>query len=151
MRPKTGGNGGNIIRILPAIDCPQVSDRDELAKPCEPTVEVANKRKETTNSIKLSNNYVLETARALKSAYFNADELYKYYGVLLRAKASVSDTITFEENAEDYIDAFMAVIYRFKRGKVGNLANYLYASARKATLEIVRRTNMPRFSGWLTE
>ncbi|WP_077624958.1 helix-turn-helix domain-containing protein [Sediminibacillus massiliensis] len=71
--------------------------------------------------------------------FFDANGLYKTYGILLRAKASVDKYITLEDHAEDFTDVFLNAIRKAKRGIVGNLDGYLYASWTEVCRVIKRR------------
>lgn len=73
------------------------------------------------------------------SPYFNAEELYKYYGILLRAKRSVSNDVLIEDNPQPFVTTFLNAILKLKQGKIRNLANYLYRGWQNATTTIVRR------------
>jgi DNA-binding Lrp family transcriptional regulator len=85
--------------------------------------------------------------------YFNADELYNVVGVLYRAKASVDRSITVEDFAQDFIDAFKSVVFAYKRGRVRSLAGYLFVTWRQVAIEIKRRmtlANSAVYYDWLT-
>lgn len=73
------------------------------------------------------------------SPYFNLDELYEAYGTLVRAKASVDNTITFESNQGLYTDAVLSVISAYKRGKVRNLFAVLFTAVKDTTAQIYRK------------
>lgn len=63
MRPVNGGNGGNILRIVPAEqpdDRPEMIAREDAEKPVVPTDESANSRGESTNSKNL-NSFINNT------------------------------------------------------------------------------------------
>lgn len=121
-----------------------------------------------SDSIKQNNNYTKETVMASEclrrsipsaifnamSPYFNADELYKAYGTLLRAKASIDRSITVEKYANEFVDAFKVVVYAFKRGKVRKLNGCLFAAFRQVAVEIKRRLTLQDsslFYDWLNE
>ncbi|WP_411953577.1 helix-turn-helix domain-containing protein [Alkalibacillus sp. S2W] len=118
------------------------------------------------------NNHVLETAPPPASAlaraipapifkafrpFFNADELYEIYGVLLRAKAQINREILLEDHGERYAEVFQNVIRKYKRGEVRSLTGILYASWRDLTVEIDRElaVNGDKVSGvyfdWLAD
>ena len=75
------------------------------------------------------------------SPYFNLDELYEAYGTLIRGKASIDRTITFESNQGLYTDAVLSVISAYKRGKVRNLFAVLYTAVKDTTAQIYRKDN----------
>lgn len=71
--------------------------------------------------------------------FFNGKDLYNTYGILLRAKAKISRTITLEAYHERYIDAFYNVIRLYKAGKVRSLNGLLYVTWQRLTAEISRQ------------
>lgn len=73
------------------------------------------------------------------SRYFNADNIYKYYGILLRAKASINRNILIEDDPEPFVEAWYATILKAKRGKIRNMSNYLFTSWQAATAVVARR------------
>jgi DNA-binding Lrp family transcriptional regulator len=86
------------------------------------------------------------------SPYFNAEELYRYYGILLRAKRSVSNNVLIEDNPQPFVTAFQNAILKLKQRKIRNLANYLYRAWQSATATIVRRRVFDKsdlFYDWL--
>jgi Helix-turn-helix domain len=88
------------------------------------------------------------------SPYFNAVELYRYYGILLRAKRSVSDDVLIEDNPQPFVAAFQNAILKLKQRKIRNLANYLYRAWQSATATIVRRRVFDKselFYDWLAD
>lgn len=117
----------------------------------------------------LNNNTYLDTgasasvpSNALKGAipepiynamarYFNADSMYKYYGILLRAKASIDRTVRIESDPEPFIEALNATVLKAKRGIVRNVSNYLFAAFQSATVQVLRRkyANSGVFYNWL--
>jgi len=152
----------NLIVILP-IDSEGGSEGNSEASTEYDTPECHT---EETPSRNLNNNTLLDTAynhpRALRqsipeviydalSPFFDADGLYKTYGILLRAKAAINRTITVEDHGSDYVDVFMNVVRKYKRGKVRNLDGYLFTAWEQVTAEISRRLavrNRP-FYNWL--
>lgn len=176
-RKVNGGKGANILRILPAGGeqhvQSSVSNRAGSDKSTESKAEASNSENEPSNSIKpLKSNYVLDTAvepNALKNVlpsgiynaivkYFhNAESIYKYYGILLRAKASVDPTVVIEDNEAPFIEAWNATILKAKQRKVKRMDDYLFASWKQATLTAIRsKTKLSRksemlsiFEGWL--
>lgn len=73
--------------------------------------------------------------------FFNGQELYNIYGVLLRAKAKIDRNITLEVHHEAYNNAFYNVIMKYKAGKVRKLDGLLYQVWQQVTAEISRRIN----------
>src|SRR5690606_34917994 len=106
IRKINGGKGANIIQILPVEkpkdDQSTMSSRKDARTRDIKRTETQKRAAEPTNSIKqLIYNTFLETASLPSTAliellpsaiydamspYFNAADLYKYYGILLRAK-----------------------------------------------------------------
>ncbi|TWO89642.1 helix-turn-helix domain-containing protein [Bacillus velezensis] len=157
-RKINGGKGANIIVILPVDDQSTVSNRGQAEKPTETTAEAPKTENEPSDSIKRSKNQnnVLDTAiapsEALKGAlpdeiftamsrYFDAEDIYKYYGILLRAKASVDRSIRLEEHAAPFIEAWHATIMKAKSHEIRRFDDYLYAGFRKAAWTVKARLN----------
>lgn len=168
IRKKSGGHGANIYIILPVDVAADMSDREDTDKPNDSNEEKADDQAETISLLSDKNNTVPETAEQAKQAkpnkptedemikrslrnaipapvydalspFFNGRELYKVYGILLRAKAKISRTITLEAYHERYIDAFYNVIRLYKNGRVRNLNGYLYVTWERLTAEISRQ------------
>lgn len=174
-RKVNGGKGANILRILPvkpADDQSTVSNRASSDKPTESNAEQPKVANEPLNLIKQKINNILDTAVdacALKNVlpsgiydaivkYFrNAEDIYKYYGILLRAKASVDPSVVIEDNPQPFIEAWNATILKAKQRKVKRMDDYLFASWKQATLTAIRsKTKLSRksemlsiFEGWL--
>ncbi|SLC72847.1 Uncharacterised protein [Mycobacteroides abscessus subsp. massiliense] len=157
-RKINGGKGANIIVILPVDDQSTVSNRVQAEKPTETTAEAPKTENEPSDSIKRSKNQnnVLDTAtvpaEALKGAlpdeifnamsrYFGAEDIYKYYGILLRAKASVDRSIRLEEHAAPFVEAWHATIMKAKSHEIRRFDDYLYAGFRKAAWTVKTRLN----------
>ncbi|MFD9274357.1 helix-turn-helix domain-containing protein [Bacillus subtilis] len=157
-RKINGGKGANIIVILPVDDQSTMSNRGQAEKPTETTAEAPKTKNEPSDLIKRSKNQnnVLDTAtvpaEALKGAlpseiynamarYFDADKIYKYYGILLRAKASVDRTIRLEDHAAPFVEAWHATIMKAKSHEIKRFDDYLYAGFRKAAWTVKARLN----------
>ncbi|MEH6861560.1 helix-turn-helix domain-containing protein [Bacillus velezensis] len=157
-RKINGGKGANIIVILPVDDQSIMSNRGQAEKPTETAAAAPKTEKEPSDSIKRSKNKnnVLDTApvpaEALKGAlpdeiftamsrYFDAEDIYKYYGILLRAKASVDRTIRLEEHAAPFVEAWHATILKAKTHEIRRFDDYLYAGFRKAAWTVKARLN----------
>ncbi|MGE9877988.1 helix-turn-helix domain-containing protein [Bacillus velezensis] len=157
-RKINGGKGANILVILPVDDQSTMSNRGQAEKPTETTAEAPKTENEPSDSIKRSKNQnnVLDTApvpaEALKGAlpdeifnamsrYFDAEDIYKYYGILLRAKASVDRTIRLEEHAAPFVEAWHATILKAKTHEIRRFDDYLYAGFRKAAWTVKARLN----------
>jgi predicted transcriptional regulator len=173
MRKINGGKGANILQILPVEDCnvqSTLSSREDARTRDIKRTETQKSAAEPSNSIKqLKNNTFIDTAfvpatalqNSLPSAiydamspYFNAADIYKYYGILLRAKRSVSNNVLIEDNPQPFVAAFQNAILKLKQRKIRNLANYLYRAWQSATATIVRRRvfeNNDLFYDWLAD
>jgi len=153
-RKVNGGKGANIIQILPFVQS-SVSNREQAVKLTESKVGAAKSENEPSDSIKhLKNKTSLDTAsvvdEALKdslpseiytamSRYFKAESIYKYYGILLRAKRSINRDIIIENDPEPFVSAWHNAILKAKQGKLRNLDNYLYRAWQSATGVASRR------------
>lgn len=173
MRKINGGKGANILQILPVEDGNDqstLSSREDARTRDIKRTETQKSADEPSNSIKqLKNNTYKETAfvpatalqNSLPSAiydamspYFNAADIYKYYGILLRAKRSVSNNVLIEDNPQPFVAAFQNAILKLKQRKIRNLANYLYRAWQSATATIVRRRVFDKsdlFYDWLAD
>ncbi|MGY5347923.1 helix-turn-helix domain-containing protein [Bacillus subtilis] len=164
-RKINGGKGANIIVILPVNNASEAEDdqstmsnRGQAEKPTESTVETPKTKNEPSDLIKRSKNQnnVLDTAvipaEALKGAlpseiynamarYFDAEKIYKYYGILLRAKASVDRSIRLEEHAAPFVEAWHATIMKAKSHEIKRFDDYLYAGFMKAAWTVKARLN----------
>ncbi|WP_052360688.1 helix-turn-helix domain-containing protein [Oceanobacillus manasiensis] len=86
--------------------------------------------------------------------YFDVKALYDVYGILIRAKASVDRSITFEEHGQAYIDEFHNIIRKLKLGQVRNFNGLLYVAWRKVTEQVSRlvgSARSPLYYDWLAE
>lgn len=170
-RKVSGGKGANIIVILPVDDGEArmepvfqddvqstMTSREDGEGLTESNAELTKITEEPSHLIKRSKKHLLDTtipSNALKDVlpnevynamarYFNAEDIYQYYGILLRAKASVDSTVMIEDDPEPYIEAWNATILKVKQGKIRRLSDYLYVSFRQATLTVLRRRNLDR-------
>lgn len=142
MRRKSGGNGANIIQILPynpELIAELVARREEAEEPTEPSEQADKTEKEPLHK-HYSNNYILDTAKAIRNAripvplfdalspFFGAKDIQRLVGVIFRAK-------TKKVRIEDYEEAYKACIYdcirRYKNGVIQSLEGYLYTSIRR--------------------
>lgn len=181
LRPKRGGNGGNILRILPfnekPNDCPPMDGRkespEEAQKPAGQGIETKEHRIETIcpNKRKSYLKYTVDTANAGDKAkaakpseslaerlrrglmaklpqamahslapFFDEAGLYRAYGVVLRAKASICRDIEIEAHEDAYRDAVLSVMQAYKRGKVRDVYAVLYEAIRRTTKSLhIRR------------
>lgn len=128
----------NIIRIMATMNRQGelTTDKHEVNMDKPSNVE---KDAEPRNYKQYTNNYVLETARATKNAiptpiynslspFFNAKDLQRLTGVVLRAKTS---KVRIESHTEAFTDVLLDVIRRYKERTISNLDGYLYASIKR--------------------
>lgn len=170
LRKINGGKGANIIVIQnpeesvdpnnstkSVNDQSSVSSREVGESSCNAKAETRNNEKEPSDSINLLKPYLnTEThavpANALRNSipesifnalapFFNAEEIYRYYGLLLKAKRKYATETVIEQNEEPYVEAINAVVFKLKRNKIRNIAGYMYASFSKAATEISRLVN----------
>ncbi|MBN9653884.1 hypothetical protein J0K78_06365 [Halobacillus sp. GSS1] len=151
IRIKSGGSGANIIVIQPFVTA-RLSDREVTEKAREDKGKVGKPPKETIHNRSISSNTFDTDSKPLNhpvslknsipkklydalSPFFNADDLYKTIGTLYRAKATIDRDINSEDH-EEYINAFYAVMRRYKNGKVRDLYGYLYSAWRKVSRRI---------------
>lgn len=171
-RKVSGGKGANILQILPVVDGAgnknnadvqsNMSNRGDAEEPTETSVQLQVSENEPSNFNKRSvQKHLSDTAvpsTALKGAlpseiydamarYFDAEEMYKYYGILIRAKASVDPTVMIEDDAAPFVQTWHSAIHKLKRGKLRSLADYLYVAWRQSTHEALRRKNADRMRG----
>ena len=163
-RKVKGGKGANIIVILPPGESEpglQNTPNDQSRMTSRGVDETLTESKdeptkivtEPSDSIKLLKNKNLKDtsipANALKKAlpsemydamslYFNAEDIYKYYGILLRAKRSVHRDLMIEDNPEPFVTTWHNAILKAKQGKVRNLDNYLFGAWQEATARASR-------------
>lgn len=179
FRKINGGKGANILRILPVDelrftrnDQSSVSNREGCESPTESNEERTKNQNEPLDSINLKKSTLLDTSTvpsdALKdslpsdvynamSRYFDAEDIYKYYGILLRAKRSVHNEVIIEDNPEPFNTAFHNAILKLKQRKIRNLENYLYRAWQNATTQVIRQKTVREaapgipFYDWLVE
>src|SRR5690625_3729469 len=156
-RKVNGGKGANIIVIQPVTnsnDQSTMSSRECHKNSVKSTVTPSEIKEEPSYYIKHIKNTLLDTetdvsAQALRgvipesvydafSSYFNADEIYKHYGTLLRAKRTIDKELLIEQCDEPFVDTIHAVAYKLKHGKVRNLSNYFYRAFQSASSQASR-------------
>jgi hypothetical protein len=163
-RKVNGGKGANIIviqpveekpagNVLPSNDQSSLSSRQVGETPTESNAEPTKIVNEPSDSINLLKNKNLKDtsipASALKKAlpsemfdamsiYFNAEDIYKYYGILLRAKRSIHRDLMIEDNPEPFVTTWHNAILKAKQGKIRNLDNYLFGAWQEATSKASR-------------
>lgn len=148
-----------------------VSSREVSEKPTESNTELRKNESEPSYFIKLFKGTYTDTlpsipADALQSAlppaiytamapFFNAEDLYRYYGLLLKAKRNVNPSMLFEEEPEPYVEAFHAVMLKYKQGIIRNLEKYMYVSfvnaAEKVNCRLNRDTESVLAYNWLED
>jgi len=131
----------NIIVIQAAI--PSMSHKDDTTEEAEEVTQdkLDNAEKETEPSLHnhTSNNYLLETAKAVKNAiptpiynvlspFFNAKDLQRLTGVIFRAKTA---RVRVESHADAFTDVLTDIMRRYKGGSISSLDGYIYKAIRK--------------------
>ena len=144
------GQTVNIIVIQPAnlSQADDTGNGHRLETPKETTYTIQMDTEDTTDVIKRGLKSAMPAPiYAALSPFFNGEDLYETYGILLRAKASGEgdDFVSLEDYADQYMDVFYSAIRQVKLGKVDYLQGYLYASWRNLTKEIVRREVYPNW------
>lgn len=163
IREKSGGNGANIYRILPyksTNDTAELSPRLESDKPTQTSVKDSDKQNETinfksllknnTNDNSIHNRNIDEVSEEklidesirnntpaeiinLLSPFFYGSELYKYLGILFKAKYRPHINIRIEDHIDEYKACIYDVMKRYKLRKIKSLEGYLFASIKALT------------------
>ena len=146
-REKTGGQGANIYRILPH-GIPSLSYREDSAKPTQTKAEHVENTDETINLLSYSNNtsdtreqvtaeqVIHESIHnntpddivGLLSPFFYGSELYKYVGIVFKAKYRPHVNIRIESHLNAFKACIYDVIRRHKGGRIHNLEAYMFTS-----------------------
>lgn len=146
-----------VIQDMAANHCARSEERELCHAESQRKVTPKGHTKEASSKTSLQANTYKETdidtdalmKRGLKTAipepiyqafspFFNAEELYEMYGVLLRAKAKINPNFMIEDYAEEYLDHFYNVIRLYKSGKVKHLQSYLYVTWERVTAKLAR-------------
>lgn len=146
IRPKTGGQGANIIQILPYVS-EGLSER-EVDDKARPTSDKADDNEDEPLRKREVPNYILETASAVKNAipeviydtlspFFNGADLRRLTGVIFRGK---SRKVRLEAHTEAFRDVMIDCIRRYKEGDIRSLDGYLYASIRRLSRRLFMTT-----------
>lgn len=151
-RPINVGQGANIYVILPFNDRAGMNAPEEVTKPTESKSEPIKSESDPLSFI--TNNkpkHTVDTKRGLRgdkipafiydtlSPFLNETDLHVAYGALLRGKAAIDRTITFESNEGLFTDAILSVINGYKRGVVRSIPAVLYTAAFDTTAQIYRK------------
>jgi hypothetical protein len=142
----------NAIVIMP-VEAADTQEQRKNVTPISTTpIKTNNTIKDTaTPANALKGSLPKEIYQAM-SRYFNAEEIYEYYGILLRAKRSISHQIIIEDCPIPFVEAFNACVLKRKQGKIGNFRNYLYNAFQAATSRanrIMMRDNMRSDMAWI--
>lgn len=148
MRAKSGGNGANIYRFLAVDDRPEMIGREESGKLTQASDEAINEPIESINLKSNSNNTddtqptneqiihesltnnTPEAIVGLFRPFFYGSELYRYIGLLFKAKYRPHAKIRIETHIDDFRACIYDVMRRYKQGYIRNLDAYLFASIR---------------------
>lgn len=157
-RKVNGGKGANIIVIQPIkerSDQSTMTNRttsENLDAPSEESHKNENEPSNLIKRIKSTKDTLPMPAVALKgvipsviynalSPYFNAEELYRYYGIILKAKKKAAPDLLIEQCPEPFVESIKAVMFAYKRKKVRNLKSYFYTAMAKASSHASRLLN----------
>lgn len=90
---------------------------------------------------------------AITRYFSKAADVYNYYGILLRAKASVTSGLLIEESPQSFTDAWDRAIFAWKSGRVRKSFDaLLYTVFQQATVDALRARGKDRFNAttaWL--
>src|SRR5699024_5241888 len=136
MRNVTGGNGANIY-VIPSLSCRAEADnaRYDNDNPIdEPNESIkllsSNNTDDTADAERIINESITNnTPREIVDLFrpfFYGSELYRYIGLLFKAKYRPHASIRIEEHIEDYKACIYDVMRRHKAGIVRNLDGYLF-------------------------
>ncbi|WP_071460760.1 helix-turn-helix domain-containing protein [Bacillus massilinigeriensis] len=142
MRKVTGGQGANIMQILPHVQA-QVSRREEAAEPAPASVEQPKSENEPYNSIKQNNSkditYPSGYASTIMTPYvrfkktvgsFVKDDRLtnKLYGIYLAQTSYIRECHTEEELLGAGLDAVRIAFMATKRKRLRNIAGYFHGT-----------------------
>lgn len=147
IRKKSGGNGANIYIILPSNVTAELSSREDADKSTQASDKANEVSSESINLLSNKNNtydsidaeqVINESIRNntpaeivdLLSPFFYGSELYKYVGIVFKAKYRPRAHIRIEAHLEAFRACIFDVMRRYKQGYVRNLDSYLFASLR---------------------
>jgi len=106
--------------------------------------QIINNTNDTEISEKsLKKNLVSNLPTPLQKAlapFFGLEDLYKFVGIIYKAKASVDRDIKLENYETDYYNSIIKVIRMYKLGKVRNFEALLYTAIKTTTRSIWHRT-----------
>lgn len=87
----------------------------------------------TEEKVKSTKNHVIEGLISklpkplhIFKYYFNVDEIYKYTGIVFRAKSTVDKSIELEDHSEEFEITIKQVIQSFKLSKIKSFEGVLY-------------------------
>ncbi|MFC2949175.1 helix-turn-helix domain-containing protein [Virgibacillus sediminis] len=137
IRPKSGGKGASIIVIQPFMS-ERMTDSEVDEKASASKDERTNSEDEPLRK-REKHNYVLESAKAVRnnipapiydtlSPFFNAKDLRRLTGIILRSKRKDQ---RLEAHREPLEGVLLDVIRRFKERSISNLDGYLYQSCKR--------------------
>lgn len=91
---------------------------------------------------------------AMTRYFGDAESVYKYFGVILRAKASVAKTVLIEHDPAAFVKAWHGAVLAWKTGKVRkNFEVLLYGAMKRATATVLANStydnHIVRYD-WLT-
>jgi hypothetical protein len=153
MRGKRGGNGANIIRILPpqkSNDHPEMIARKEVETPYETRDEAANSQKESTSfksfntslkilrkEIRLGYSFTPKNVpesfiKIVKPFFDEAADIYRLWGKAMLAYKKFTLLHMLEDYTELVLNAFKQSIYAHKHRKIRkDFKGYFYGTLLK--------------------
>ncbi|MGE7624818.1 helix-turn-helix domain-containing protein [Viridibacillus sp. NPDC096237] len=78
----------------------------------------------------------LPTPLRVLSPFFKSSELYRFSGIIFKAKASIDRNIVLEHHESKYKKALLSVMSAYKRGKVECLESVIYTAVKRVSRSI---------------
>jgi len=162
IRRVLSGRGANIYAILPVNDHAEMNSR---SKAVEATESIAQEPKIENEPLSFKSYNLTPTEDTYKRGlrvkmpayiydllepYLNTSDMHEAYGAMIRGKAKIDNTITFESHEGLFSDEILSVINAYKRGKVRSIPAVLYAAVRDTTAQIYRQKHYT-IPNWLDD
>lgn len=128
----------DAIVFLPQIEevpteCPDIETPLKAIKILSNTQDTASAELSTAKDV-IKQGLLMKLPQSIArtlSLFGDINAIYRLYGVMLRAKASVDRHMKFEDEEHEYNNALMSVISAWKRGKVRSLDAVLYEATKR--------------------
>jgi len=140
--------------VTPEMSRHKAQEPIKLLKPNKHNTDTVKSLKMSHISVTALKNSIPAGIYDKLSNFYDVDGVYKVYGILLRAKASIDRTIVIEDSSEYFTDTFMNVVRKYKRGEVRNFTGLLYSAWRNVTKQIVaikKHAESEIYYDWLNE